>query len=82
MFCCPIVLYRGVTLQLVFCGFRVAKLPYTDGCAEIGDYEDLSNSLSRMSNPLSSTSVKMTKAAIAGIDIKRLKSFMPGEFAC
>ena len=57
---------------------KVAKLPYTDGCAEIGDYEDLTNSLSRMSNPLSSTSVRMTKAAIAGIDIKRLKSFMPG----
>lgn len=58
------------------------KLPYTDGSAEIGDYDDPSNNLSRMSNPLSSTSVKMTKAAIAGIDIKRLASFMPGEFVC
>lgn len=55
------------------------KLPYTDGSAEIGDYEDPLSNLSRMSNPLSSSSVRMTKAAIAGIDIKRLKSFMPGE---
>ena len=55
------------------------KLPYTDGSAEIGDYEDPLNNLSRMSNPLSSSSVKMTKAAIAGIDIKRLNSFMPGK---
>ncbi|CAB3997164.1 cilia- and flagella-associated 43-like [Paramuricea clavata] len=58
---------------------NVVKLPYTDGSAEIGDYDDPSNNLSRMSNPLSSTSVKMTKAAIAGIDIKRLTSFMPGN---
>ena len=59
--------------------FSIMKLPYTDGTAEIGDYEEPLNNLSRMSNPLSSSSVKMTKAAIAGIDIKRLKSFMPGE---
>ena len=59
--------------------YSIVKLPYTDGSAEIGDYEEPSKNLSRMSNPLSSTSVKMTKAAIAGIDIKRLKSFMPGK---
>ena len=68
--------------QNIYChGYSVIKLPYTDGSSEFGDYDDPSTSLSRMSNPLSSTSVKMTRAAIAGIDIRRLKSFIPGETA-
>lgn len=62
------------------CSLSVVKLPYMDGSSEIGEYADLSTVISRMSNPLSSTSVKMTKAAIAGIDIKKLNSFIPGEF--
>ena len=64
---------------MYFLFFSVIKLPFTDGCGELNDeYEDLSKTLSRMSNPLSSTSIKMTKAAIAGIDMTKLKSFLPG----
>lgn len=58
---------------------NVIKLPFFDGSDEIDEYEDVSKTLSRMSNPLSSTSIKMTKAAIAGIDISKLKTFLPGD---
>lgn len=56
------------------------KLPFIDGSGEIDEYEDLSKTLSHMSNPLSSISIKMTKAAIAGIDTTKLKSYHPGLY--
>ena len=58
--------------------FSVIQLPFTDGDPEEDEYEDLSKKLSRMSNPLSSISIKMTKAAIAGIHVAKLKSFQSG----